>query len=67
MYTDKDSYLISDFRTKYGEESVGSIRNWGKLQSKKWQTTGITGGSHAQVYKGQYYSSQLQVKEPPKN
>ena len=28
MYTDKDSNLISDLRTKYGEESVRSIRKW---------------------------------------
>ena len=28
MYTDKDSSLISDLRTKYGEESVSSIRKW---------------------------------------
>ena len=28
MYTDKDSNLISDLRTKYGEESVGPIRKW---------------------------------------
>ena len=28
MYTDKDSNLISDLRTKYGEESVSSIRKW---------------------------------------
>ena len=34
MYTDKDSNLISDFRTKYGEESVGSIRNWGNYNQE---------------------------------
>ena len=28
MYTDKDSNLISDLRTKYGEEGVRSIRKW---------------------------------------
>ena len=28
MYTDKDSNLISDLRTKYREESVSSIRKW---------------------------------------
>ena len=28
MYTDKDSNLISDLRTKYGEESVRFIRKW---------------------------------------
>ena len=28
MYTDKDSNLISDLRTKYGEESVRSFRKW---------------------------------------
>ena len=28
MYTDKDSNLISDLGTKYGEESVSSIRKW---------------------------------------
>ena len=28
MYTDKDSNLISDIRTKYGQESVSSIRKW---------------------------------------
>ena len=28
MYTDKDSNLISDLRTKYGEESVSTIRKW---------------------------------------
>ena len=28
MYTDKDSNLISDLKTKYGEESVRSIRKW---------------------------------------
>ena len=28
MYTDKDSNLISDLRTKYGEESVRCIRKW---------------------------------------
>ena len=28
MYTDKDSNLISDLRTKYGEESVNSITKW---------------------------------------
>ena len=28
MYTDKDSNLISDSRTKYGEESIRSIRKW---------------------------------------
>ena len=28
MYTDKDSNLTSDVRTKYGEESVNSIRKW---------------------------------------
>ena len=28
MYTDKDSNLISELRTKYGEESVNSIRKW---------------------------------------
>ena len=28
MYTDKDSNLISDLRTKYGEESVRLFRRW---------------------------------------
>ena len=28
MYTHKDSNLISDLRTKYGEESVRSFRKW---------------------------------------
>ena len=28
MYTDKDSNLISDLRTKYGEESVRLFRKW---------------------------------------
>ena len=28
MYTDKDSNLISDLRTKYGEESVKTFRKW---------------------------------------
>ena len=28
MYTDKDSNLISDLRTKYGEESVRYFRKW---------------------------------------
>ena len=28
MYTDKDSKLISDLRTKYGEESVRTFRKW---------------------------------------
>ena len=28
MYTDKDSNLICDLRTKYGEESVRTIRKW---------------------------------------
>ena len=28
MYTDKDSNLISDLRTKYGEDSVRSFRKW---------------------------------------
>ena len=28
MYTDKDSNLISDLRTKYGEASVRSFRKW---------------------------------------
>ena len=28
MYTDKDSNLIGDLRTKYGAESVRSIRKW---------------------------------------
>ena len=28
VYTDKDSNLISDLRTKYGEESVRSFRKW---------------------------------------
>ena len=28
MYTDKDSNLISDLRTKYGEDSVRTFRKW---------------------------------------
>ena len=28
MYTDKDSKLISDLRTKYGEDSVRTFRRW---------------------------------------
>ena len=28
MYTAKDSNLLSDLRTKYGEESVRSIKKW---------------------------------------
>ena len=28
MYSDRDSNLISDLRTKYGEESIRSIRKW---------------------------------------
>ena len=28
MYTDKDSNLISDLRTKYGEVGVRSFRKW---------------------------------------
>ena len=28
MYTDKDSNLIRDLRTKYGEDSVRSFREW---------------------------------------
>ena len=36
MYTDKDSNLICDLRTKYGEEVLIQLEN-GKLQSRKWQ------------------------------
>ena len=28
MYTDKDSNLISDLRTKYGEDSIRTFRKW---------------------------------------
>ena len=34
MYTDKNNNLISDLRTKYGEESVSLVRKW-KIGAKK--------------------------------
>ena len=34
MYTDKDSNLISDLRTKYGEESVRLFRKWENIVKK---------------------------------
>ena len=34
MYTDKESNLISDLRTEYGEESVRTFRKW-KITVKK--------------------------------
>ena len=42
MYTDKDSNLISDLRTKYGEESVRLFRKW-EIIVKKWWITGTIG------------------------
>ena len=34
MYTDKDSNLISDLRTKYGEDSVRTFRKWEIIVTK---------------------------------
>ena len=34
MYTNKDSNLISDLRTKYGEDSARSFRKW-EITTKK--------------------------------
>ena len=34
MYTDKDSNLISDLRTKYGEESVRLFSKWENIVKK---------------------------------
>ena len=34
MYTDKDSNLISDLRSKYGEDSVRAFRKWEIITKK---------------------------------
>ena len=36
MYTDKDSNLISDLRTKYGEDSVRTFRKWEIITISQW-------------------------------
>ena len=58
MYTNKDSNLISDLRTKYRENSVRSFRKW-EIITKKMAGLQESHVVYPQMYQGQYNSCQL--------